>query len=121
MLVILMIHANPIDHLPQICGASKDSNEVISSNPTPINLSDWSPGAGFHVEVNDSMPQQVDNKFVEDLNSTSQQFDWSEENVIRSYSLGDGRHDGFDLALGQHFESNDDFNLKLSLVAINDV
>ena len=33
--------------------------------------------------------------------------------------MSDGRHDGSDLALGQHFESKEVLNLKLSLVAIN--
>ena len=67
------------------------------------------------------MPQQVDNVFVDDQNTTSQQFDRSKENIFWSYSSGNGRHDRCDFSLGQHFESNDDFNLKLSLVAINDV
>ena len=113
---------NPIYHPPQICRGIRDNNEVICSNPTPNNLSDQTPGDGFDVEGNDSMPQsprQVDDQFVDDQNSTSQQFYWAEENVFRSYSSGDGRHDGSDFALGQHFESKEDLNLKLSLVAIN--
>ena len=48
---------NTIDHRSQICGASKDNNEVICSNPTPTNLSDRTPGDGFDVEGNDNMPQ----------------------------------------------------------------
>ena len=47
---------NPIDHPSHICGASKDNNKVICSNPTPTNLSDRTPGDGFDVEGNDSMP-----------------------------------------------------------------
>ena len=38
---------------------------------------------------------------------------------FRSYTSGDGRHDGFDFALGQHYERKEDLNLKLSFVAIN--
>ena len=113
---------NPIDHPSHICGASKDNNKVICSNPTPTNLSDQTPSDGFDVEGNDSMPQsprQVDDQFIDDQNTTSQQFDWAEENVFRSYSSGDDRHDGSDFALGQHFESKEDLNSKLSLVAIN--
>ena len=52
------------------------------------------------------MPQSP--RQVDDQNTTSQQFDWAEENVFRSYSSGDGRHDGSAFALGQHFESKED-------------
>ena len=69
---------NLIDHPSQICEASRDNNEVICSNPTPTNLSYRTLDDGFHVEGNDSMPQQVDNEFVDDQNTISQQFDWSE-------------------------------------------
>ena len=41
---------NPIDHPSHICGASKDNNKVICSNPTPTNLSDRTPGDGCHVK-----------------------------------------------------------------------
>ena len=85
---------------------------MICSNPTPTNLSDQTPGDGFDVVGNDSMPQsprQVDDQFVDDQNTTTQQFDWAEENVFRSYSSGDG-HDGSDFALGQHFESKEDLD-----------
>ena len=104
---------NPIYHPPQICRGIRDNNEVICSNPTPNNLSDQTPGDGFDVEGNDSRPQsprQVYDQFVDDQNTTSQQFDWAEENIFRSYSSGDGRHDGSDFALGQHFESKEDLD-----------
>ena len=71
---------NPIYHPPQICRGIRDNNEVICSNPTPNNLSDQTPGDGFDVEGNDSMPQsprQIDDQFVDDQNTTSQQFDWA--------------------------------------------
>ena len=71
---------NPIYHPPQIFIGIRDNNEVICSNPTPINLSDQTPGDGFDVEGNDSMPQsprQIDDQFVDDQNTTSQQFDWA--------------------------------------------
>ena len=93
----------------QICGANSASNESICGANSD----------GVPVEVNDSMPLQDDYEFVEDQNITSEQFDLPEENVIRPYSLGDGRHNGSDFALGQHFESKEALNLKLSLVAIN--
>ena len=111
-----------IEHASHIRGASRDNNEVICSNPTPTNLSDRTPGDGFDVEGNDSRPQsprQVYDQFVDDQNTTSQQFDWAKDNISRSYSSGDGRHDGSDFVLGQYFETKEDLNLKLSLVAIN--
>ena len=98
----------------------RNNNEVICSNPTSTNLSDRTLSDGFDVDGNDSMPRQVDNEFVDYQNTTSQQFDWSEENIFRSYSSGEGRHNGFDFALGQHFESKEYLNLKLSLFAINE-
>ena len=53
---------------------------MICSNPTPNNLSDQTPGDGFDVEGNDSMPQSprqvddqfVDDQFVDDQNTTTQ-------------------------------------------------
>ena len=57
------------------------------------------------MEGNQNMAEQLDNECIDDQNTTSQQFDWSEDNVIPTYSLGEGRHDGSDFALGQHFES----------------
>ena len=47
---------NPIYHPPEICRGIRNNNEVICSNPTPTNLSDRTPGDGFDVEGNDSMP-----------------------------------------------------------------
>ena len=81
---------NLIYHPPQICRGIRDKNEVICSNPTPTNLSDQTPGDGFDVEGNYSMPQsprQVDDQFVDDHNTTSQQFYWAEENVFRFIPL----------------------------------
>ena len=62
---------NPIYHPPQICRGIRDNNEVICSNPTPTILSNRTLRDGFHVEGNRSMPQQVDNEFVDYQNTTS--------------------------------------------------
>lgn len=70
------------------------------------------------LDEGDDLPEGSDDVIDETIHdSPCQHFDLEKDGALISFDSG--RHDGFDLRVGRHFESKEELNIKLSLVAIN--
>ncbi|GMN55802.1 hypothetical protein TIFTF001_024914 [Ficus carica] len=124
------------EHPLQICATSTPINERISGfNPTPITGSIPTPEETVLEEVaneddgvdkvGDDVPERGDevrkgcDGVPEEDDSRCQHSESEEIRFVPLISSDSGRNDGSDLMVGKHFDSKEELNTKLNLVAIN--
>ncbi|GMN72133.1 hypothetical protein TIFTF001_052795 [Ficus carica] len=123
------------EHPLQICATSIPINEGITGfNPTPITGSNPTPeetvlgeianedygvdNAGDDVSEGGDDSHKEDDGVPEEDDRRWQQAELEDTRFVPLISSNSGRNDGSDLMVGQHFESKEELNTKLNLVAI---
>ncbi|GMN19564.1 hypothetical protein TIFTF001_046961 [Ficus carica] len=123
------------EHPLQICATSTPINEGITGfNPTPITGSNPTPketvlgevanedygvdNAGDDVSEGGDDSRKEDDGVPEEDDRRWQQAESEDTRFVPLISSNSGRNDGSDLMVGQHFESKEELNTKLNLVAI---
>ncbi|GMN52671.1 hypothetical protein TIFTF001_021815 [Ficus carica] len=123
------------EHPLQICATSTPINEGITGfNPTPITGSNPTPeetvlgeianedygvdNAGDDVSEGGDDSRKEDDGVPEEDDRRWQQAELEDTRFVPLISSNSGRNDGSDLMVGQHFESKEELNTKLNLVAI---
>ncbi|GMN54942.1 hypothetical protein TIFTF001_024071 [Ficus carica] len=123
------------EHPLQICATSTPINEGITGfNPTPITGSNPTPeetvlgevanedcgvdNGGDDVSEGGDDSRKEDDGVPEKDDRRWQQAESEDTRFVPLISSNSGRNDGSDLMVGQHFESNEELNTKLNLVAI---
>ncbi|GMN38473.1 hypothetical protein TIFTF001_007711 [Ficus carica] len=103
------------EHPLQICATSTPINERITGfNPNSITGSNPTP--------EETVPEEVANedyRVPEEDDSRWQYAESEETRFVPLISSDSGRNDGSDLMVGKHFDSKEELNTKLNLVAIN--